>query len=175
MLYIRKIKENSWFQGNKSLDSDSISDLSTFNHELSVWEVANDKSNLDNIILALALTRNDTSGIYVVFINNEEIKDKYKWDIRIEDQDGNTAFDAMKGDHKNFMLYSFWDQGFLAEHIHNLIQDEANYIYYDEPQLISLLSKAINDGKISQNDLKVNKKDKWLKAYTRSLQDKNNI
>ena len=63
MIYIRKIKESSWFMGQAPLDSDSISDLGTSNHELSVWQVPNDKSNLDDIILALALTRDDTNGI----------------------------------------------------------------------------------------------------------------
>ena len=68
MIYIRKIKESSWFMGQAPLDSDSISDLGTSNHELSVWQVPNDKSNLDDIVLALALTRDDTNGIFVVFI-----------------------------------------------------------------------------------------------------------
>ena len=76
MIYIRKIKESSWFMGQAPLDSDSISDLVTSNHELSVWQVPNDKSNLDDIVLALALTRDDTNGIFVVFIKKENIKDE---------------------------------------------------------------------------------------------------
>ena len=165
MIYIRKITESSWFMGQAPLDSDSISDLGTSNHELSVWQVPNDKSNLDDIILALALTRDDTNGIFVVFIKKENIKEEYNWDIIIKDQDGDTAFDEMKNEHKNFLLSSMWEQGYFAEHIFNLIQDEANYIYYDEPKLISLLSSAIDEGRISIDDLKSHNKNKWFKAY----------
>ncbi len=167
MLYIRKIKEESWFFEKEALDSDSISDLSTTNHELSVWQIENDRSNLDNIVLALALTRNETRGIYVAIINNEDLKTEYNWDITIMDEESDTAYNEMRNEHKNFILSSFWDLGFLAEHIHNLIQDEAKYLYYDEPKLISLLSKAITEGKISLEDLKSHKKTKWIAAYNK--------
>lgn len=168
MLYVRKIKESSWFNGQESLDSDSISDISTTNHELSVWKVADDKSNLDNIILALALTRNDTNGFYFVFIDDKDLAKEYKWEISTNDQDGDTAYQAMKGEHKNFEIKNIWDQGFLAEHIYNLLQDENNYGYYDEPKLLSILSSAILDGKITEDDLKSNNKGKWLRAYKKN-------
>ena len=60
--------------GQKVLDSDSVSDLGTVDHELSVWQVANDKSNLDKIVLALALTRDDTSGIYIVSVSYTHLR-----------------------------------------------------------------------------------------------------
>lgn len=47
MVYARKINEDSWF-GKDSLDSDSISELITTNHELSVWKVE-DLSNEDKL------------------------------------------------------------------------------------------------------------------------------
>lgn len=165
MLFIRKIKESSWFDGQKPLDSDSVSDINTTNHELSVWKVADDKSNLDNIILALALTRNETYGFYFVYINDEKLAEEYKWEVPICEQDGNTAYQAMKGEHKNLILNNIWDQGFLAEHIYNLLQNEKNYGYYDEPKLLSLLSRAIIDGRITEDELKNNNMGKWLRAY----------
>ena len=43
MLYARKITEDGWF-GKDKLDADSVSELGTTNHELSVWKIS-DVSN----------------------------------------------------------------------------------------------------------------------------------
>lgn len=171
MLYIRKIKESAWFLEQKALDSDSVSDLGTTDHELSVWQVAEDKSNLDKIVLALALTRDDTSGIYIVFIDYDNFTSKYKCNILVAQQDGNTAFTKRKSEHKNFILESFWEQGFLAEYIHGLLADEVNYMYYDEPRLLDVLTDAIKNGEITIDELKANNKNKWRKAYEKSVEE----
>lgn len=47
MVYARKISEDSWFD-KSVLDADSLSELSTNNHELSVWKVA-DVTSQDQI------------------------------------------------------------------------------------------------------------------------------
>lgn len=168
MLYVRKIKESAWFFGQKVLDSDSVSDLGTVDHELSVWQVANDKSNLDKIVLALALTRDDTSGIYIVFIDYSDFISKYKCNILVAQQDGNTAFTNKKGEHRNFILESFWEQGYLAEYIHGLLLEEVNYEYYDEPRLLEILADAIKNGEITIDELKAHSKNKWRKAYEKT-------
>jgi hypothetical protein len=70
MVYARKINEDSWF-GKDSLDSDSISELFTTNHELSVWKVEDlsNEDKLNDIALALALSRDAVDEFYVVFID----------------------------------------------------------------------------------------------------------
>ena len=45
MLYARKISEDGWF-GKEALDADSVSELGTKNHELSVWKVSDAKNNV---------------------------------------------------------------------------------------------------------------------------------
>lgn len=163
MLYLRKINEEAWFLGQQVLDSDSISDLGTTNHELSVWMIPNDKSNLDEIALALALTRDNTSGIYIVFLDLDSIKAKYKWDIPVQQQPGLTLFKSRANQHVNLMLNDFWEQGYLAEHIYYLLKDNINYCYYSEPTLTRLLYNQVTSGAILEADLK--SKGKWLKAF----------
>ena len=48
MLYARKISETPWFI-RPLLDADAISELGTDNHDLSVWEVQDDLSNIDAV------------------------------------------------------------------------------------------------------------------------------
>ena len=75
MLYARKINDNAWFVG-PSLDSDAVSELGTSDHTLSVWQLPDDKHNLDDIALALALTRDKVDEMFIVFIDVEIIKKK---------------------------------------------------------------------------------------------------
>lgn len=162
MVYARKISEDLWF-GKPVLDSDSVSELSTNNHELSVWKVADatNENEIDDIALALALSRDAVDEFYIVFIDIDRISREYNWKMELHDEDGITGFEAMKGEHTNFVLLTFWHQGFLAEHIQQLIQDNANYRYYDVSTLVELLEKAIQKGRIDIDSLK--KYGKWNK------------
>lgn len=61
----------------------------------------------------------------------------------------------MKGEHVNFIVPSFWEQGYLAEYIHKLIQDEQNYLYYDAAKLKKMAYDAIKDGKLTREEIKM--------------------
>lgn len=161
MLYIRKISEDGWF-GKDVLDADSISELGTKNHDLSVWEITNDsgKSNLDEVALALAMTRDNVEEMYVVFLDTTYINTKYQWAISLNPEDGNTKYTKMKGYHTNFVVGSFWEQGYLAEYIHALIDDTQNYKYYNADDLKRLAYEAAKKGDLKEPDLNKN----WKKA-----------
>lgn len=68
MVYARKISEDSWFD-KSVLDADSLSELSTNNHELSVWKVTDvtSQDQINDIALALALSRDAVDEFYIVF------------------------------------------------------------------------------------------------------------
>lgn len=105
MLYARKITEDGWF-GKDKLDADSVSELGTTNHELSVWKIS-DVSNselVDSIALALALTRSKVEEFYMILLNPSEIKKSCKWIVSIAEQDGDTRYSSMKGEHVNFIV-----------------------------------------------------------------------
>lgn len=163
MVFIRKINEDSWF-GKEALDSDSISELSTMNHELSVWKVddLSDESKINDIALALALSRDSVDEFFVVFIDSDKINAEYNWNVDIHEEDGMTGFDEMKGGHANFVLLDFWQIGYLAEHIHHLIGDTAAYKFYDVTSLVDLLDDAVKNGRIDRCVLK-QRYGKWNK------------
>ena len=121
MLYARKITEDGWF-GKDNLDADSVSELGTTNHELSVWKISDmsDSSLVDNVALALALTKSKVEEFYMIFLNPSEIKKSSKWIVETAEQEGDTRYSNMKGEHVNFIVPSFWEQGYLAEYIHKL-------------------------------------------------------
>lgn len=164
MLFARKINDNAWFYG-PYLDSDAVSELGTSEHTLSVWQLPDDKHNLDDIALALALTRDKVDEMYIVFLDIEDIKKKYKWDLQLIPQEGNTHFVKMRNEHTNFKIETFWEQGFLAEHIKELLSDEKNYTYYDVPTLENLLYNAVKGGSILREE--INKIGKWNKSLKR--------
>ena len=76
MLYARKITEDGWF-GKEQLDADSVSELGTTNHELSVWKISDisDDKLVDNIALALALTKSKIEEFYMFFLDPEKLKE----------------------------------------------------------------------------------------------------
>lgn len=158
MLYARKINTTAWFNGS-TLDSDAVSELRTSNHELSVWTIDEDKQDIDDIALALALTLDKIDEMYIVFLNINDISDKYKWEIQTSDQPGKTQYIAMQNRHINFVVPTFWEQGYLTEYIQELVKDEnnttenMNYVYYDVQTLKELLYEAVKVGKIAKADL----------------------
>mgnify|MGYP006978607244 CR=1 FL=1 len=161
MLYLRRISEDAWV--NKPLhDSDSVSDLATQNHELSVWHVDDNLNNFEDSVLALALTKDMACGIFVAVLNLDKIKNAYNWDIKVTDQPGDTAYVALKDRHKNFEISHINEMGNLAEHIHNLILAEDSIRYVDEQRLTQLIAEKIDSKELAEVDL--NKKGKWKKA-----------
>ena len=161
MLYARKISEDGWF-GKDDLDSDSISELGTSNHQLSVWKIENicNQTDVDNIALALAMTKSKIEELYMVFLNPSDLTSSYNWNLSFDPQDGDTRFALMKKEHTNIVVKSIWEQGFLSEYIHGLIKDAKNYIYYDVIELRRLFLDAYKAKKIPEEDLD----GQWKKA-----------
>ena len=169
MLYARKINTTAWFLGS-SLDSDAVSELRTSNHELSVWTIDESKQDIDDIALALALTLDKIDEMYIVFLNVNDITNKYKWEIQTSPQPGKTQYVAMQNRHINFVVPTFWEQGYLTEYIQELVNDKnntdgnLNYVYYDVPTLKELLYEAVKTGKITKADL--NNVGRWKKSLS---------
>lgn len=151
MLYIRKINKDVWINRPRC-DSDSVSDLCTTNHELSVWRLTDikDEEQLDRVALALAMGRSKPAELFLVPINPENLKDHKgnSFEVEVSNQDGETRFEKMKGEHKNFMLPSVFEMGYVASNIHDLLQNDDNLIYYNEIQIKDIFLKACNNGEI---------------------------
>lgn len=161
MLYIRKITEEAWV--DKPLhDSDSVSDLATQNHELSVWQVDDDFKNFEDSVLALALTRDKVCGIFVAVLDLDIIKSEMGWTIKVSDQPGETAYTRFRDQHKNLEICHLNEMGKLAQHINSLMSSGDSIKYVDELRLTELLVERIDSKEISEDDIK--NKGKWWKA-----------
>lgn len=74
-LLLRTVRENRWHKSEASqwleagdVPADPLGDLATSENRLSVWEVAVDRSNLERIVRALAVTRQKIADMgYVLF------------------------------------------------------------------------------------------------------------
>lgn len=115
MYYLRKISEQTWF-AKPALDSDAISELSTIDHDLSVWKFSGNSINseeIDNLALALAMTRSKIEELYIVKIDLSKIQKMYKWTVALHEELGLSYFDRMNNKHTNLILEDFCIKGFL--------------------------------------------------------------
>lgn len=164
MRYVRKISENAWFI-MPELDADAISELGTINHELSVWEVPDNLNNIDDIALALAMSRSKVEEMFIVLLDIHDLKKTYNWDMQFHKQEGNSYFSAMNNVHTNFEIETFWHQGFLAEYIKKKIEDPQNYKHYDVLTFQKLLYGAVKRGLLKKDEVKARGGD-WKKTLT---------
>lgn len=155
MLYARRISEDGWF-GRIDLDADSISELCTTNHQLSVWKIAdaNNIVDVDRIALALALTKSKIDEFYMVLLNPSDLELKYSWAVAFAPQEGATRYKQLQNEHTNFVVETFWEQGYLAEYIHKLLENEQNYRYYDANSLKKMIYTAVKNGDVMWDDIK---------------------
>lgn len=167
MLYVRKIKPEKW-TGLAKYDSDSISDLETTNHELSVWRLnsKDDKENIDKVALALAMCCDKPAEIMLVLIDPDNLKDHKGRSFRMDlsEQEGATRFKKMKDEHVNFILPSIFELGHLASNIHELLKDISNVRYYNVQELADLFYEACDRDEISPDDVIKSKWGNMLKA-----------
>lgn len=74
-LLLRTVRQNRWlkddaapFLANDDVPADPFCDLQTRENLLSVWEVAQDRSNIERIVRAVAIGRHEIANMgYVVF------------------------------------------------------------------------------------------------------------
>ena len=77
-LLLRTVRENRWHKAPAAewlqrgdVPADPIGDLPTSQNRLSVWEVAADRSNLERIVRAVALTKDKVADTGYVLFNSE--------------------------------------------------------------------------------------------------------
>lgn len=97
MYYLRRVSPDKW-DGLPTDDSISLSDLNTSDHDISVWKVADDKSNLDQVILACAMANSKVKDFSYVLIDERDIE---KLSLNVNDKLGRTMYVQMRGQHIN--------------------------------------------------------------------------
>lgn len=158
MYYLRRINETKW-EGRPNLDAVSISDLSTDDNDISVWEVSDKDKDLNTIALSLAMTKNRIKDMVVVILESENLK---KLGLHMNPKPGDSKFVEMNNCHNNIKVPTFWELGFLSEYIHDLVSNE-QYVYFAEDELKAFLYDVAKSGKLGIGILK-DKENKHLKG-----------
>ena len=165
MEFARKIKEEAWLMGQTAEDADSISDLGTIEHQLSVWKVndAKNSAELNDVALALAMSRSKIEEFYMVLIDIDEFNGQYpNTAINLSPEKGSTQYIAMVDKHINLVIPKLWNQYNLSKYIHEKIsRGKENYYYYSYDDIVTLFKDAFKRGRINADDLSQG----WKKYY----------
>ena len=156
MLFVREIERDKWLE-RAELDSVSVSDLQTPDNDISVWEVQSNLSDIDDVALAVMMRRDRVQEITMVYLDSDELAQKYN--IGMNKLEGNSYFAEMNSKHSNFMVPTFWEMGYLTEHIQEKLKNpDVNIKYYSEPEMKQLLLAAYKGKRIPADIIKENGK-----------------
>jgi hypothetical protein len=144
MYYLRRIVPEKW-DNKVSLDAVSVSDLSTGDNDISVWQI-NDMNELEEAGLTIAMTKNILKDVNVVIMEDKRL---IELGLKILDQPGKSHYAEKNDSHKNISVPTFWEIGYLTEYIHNQLQDEKNFHYFAEDELKETLYKVAKDGSMN--------------------------
>ena len=166
MLYLRKYAPELWDE-KCELDAVSISYLKTNDNDISVWQVANDESNIGDIALAIALTRDRIQDFYAVVLKDEDIFTK---ELQMNPLPGETKYENLRNEHNNIKVPTFWEIGYLAEYMHKQMSNDDNVKYFTERFLKEQLYQAVKNNKISQEDIRDKKEYKKIKQALEEME-----
>lgn len=156
MLFVREIDRNKWLK-RAQLDSVSVSDLQTPDNDISVWEVQPNLSDIDDVALAVMMRRDRVQEITMVYIDSNELAQKYN--ITMHKLAGNSHYAAMNYKHSNFVIPTFWEMGYLTEYIQEKLKNPQNNTkYYSEITMKQLLLSAYQGNKIPGDVIKKSSK-----------------
>ena len=160
MLFVREIVREKW-QKRLTLDAVRVSDLSTDDNEISVWEVQPNLSDIDDVALAVMMRRDRVQEITMVYIDSVELNNEYK--IVMHQTPGNSHFAVMNGKHNNFVVPTFWEMGYLTEYIQKKLEKpKDNSKYYSEIKMKQLLLAAFRGNRIPIDVIKRSSKFKQV-------------
>ena len=168
MWYVRRYNPLLWDK-KCCLDAVSLSNLSTEDNDISIWKVSLDRSNIEDIALAIAMTRDKLNDFHIVFLSPNKIREL---GLNMNPKIGDTRYKGMVNEHDNIVVPTFWEIGFLGEYIHSIINNPAEIMYVSEPDLQDFLYNAVKVGKIDKNQIMT---DKDFKKYKQPLQEMEKI
>ena len=155
-LLLRKIKKprrsdtgNLPWLPSGSLPADPLADLNTQGNNLSVWQVADDKSNIDQILTALATTTDHTDKMDYALLDEKLLA---RIGISINQVAGNSRYKDANVWHRTLVEMSADKVILLAKTIMQL----STRVRISERNVLHLLQQAVDSGKVNRNDLDSN-------------------
>lgn len=151
---LRAIRKTRWYNSSNitwltrgEIQADPLGDLATSQNTLSVWQVEDDGSNLEQIITALASGRDSISNLdYAVF----DLNLLCGIGIDIKDEPGVTPYEKANIWHKDLIELTGRKLVKLAEAM--LTNAEIKRI--SEKEILRLIKEAVANGRIAQAKLK---------------------
>ena len=160
MAYIlRTIRKARWYDHESiswlaagEFQADALSDLKTDDNELSVWHVADDRSNLDQVVAALASTRDHVSNLDYALLDQNFI---FQIQINIWPTVGNSPHEEANLWHRDLIEFSALKLYTLAKSVF----ENAERKRYSEKEILRLIARAIASGRIDRTQLKLSEND----------------
>ena len=152
MPYIRKIRKSKWYKNTSvpwlkenDIQADALVDLETTGNELSVYYIDEDKTNIDQLAVALALSCEYISNVDLAIIKEEEIK---KINIGIKKTNGETADEKVNKTHFDLVETTAQNILDLAKVIISSEKIRKNEIFLRNEAAKALKEKRIDFSKI---------------------------
>lgn len=145
---LRQIRKAKWYRHSNvlwlvegELQADALADLKTSNNTLSVWLIHDDGSNLEQVVTALAATRQNTANLDYALLDLAWVS---QLDIRSNPVAGDTPDPGVNGWHLDLVELSAKKLLRLAE----TILEQATIERISEKALVRLIREAVNSGRI---------------------------
>ena len=152
-LLLRAIRKSRWnkttcpWLAKDDIQADLLRDFETKDNTLSVWLIQDDQSNLNEVVLALAINRDTISNFdYTIFdISLLEILS-----IKLKVNEGNTLYKKANCWHRDLVELTINKVVKLAE---SLLED-AEKVRISERKIENLIQVAVNNNQIDREILK---------------------
>lgn len=153
-LFLRVIRKNRWYTTSEAvpwllegeIQADPLGDLATRNNTLSVWYIEDGSSNLEQVITALASSRDSISNLDYAMFDAELL---VQTGIKIEINQGVTPYEAANIWHRDLIELSATKLVRLAENMLAYSKRER----FSEKKVLGLIREAVKNGQIDQTKL----------------------
>jgi hypothetical protein len=153
-LLLRKIRKSKWYKNDAvswlnedENQADALGDLVTSNNTLSVWLVEDDKSNLDQVIVALASTSDNISNLDYALVKVDLL---LNIGIKIESKEGLTPYSKANKWHRDIEEMTATKLYKLAE----IIFIHSDIARVSQKDILNLIKVAVQKEEIDKAKLK---------------------
>ncbi len=169
-LILRKVKKPRWLKDDENLrwlareepQADALRDLETSGNKLSVWLVTDDKTNLNDVVVALIATGDLVSHFDYVLIDYNVLD---RLGVRVENAEGETPHELANQWHVNLPELSAAKLLQLAREV----QSGSAPARIPEKVARQLFINAVRDGKIKTEQIPKPQLKTWVKTEIENL------
>lgn len=154
--YVRLIKRGRWpTEEEIDYNIDNISAKTIVQemamkgeeNSLSIWQLENKE---DIALAVISPAKQSIEKITAVKINKDEL---LKNGLEIKEQEGNSVASCLNSNHFDIVNMNYKSLGNFAKVIIEALKDENNLEIITQKEVIEILKKAIDDGKVNKDDL----------------------